>query len=124
MGRPGRVSGTRELVIPGTPYIIPYRIRGERLKLVAVFHGRQDGRKNCSCSATLRYPRLKQWSVSGGLGLPAEEEEMPSAEAASAGPQQPEEGVFDCIPHADISEFDRLAMRTVGGKPDEIRIHL
>jgi toxin ParE1/3/4 len=41
MGRPGRVLGTRELVIPGTPYVIPYRIRRERLELIAVFHGRQ-----------------------------------------------------------------------------------
>jgi toxin ParE1/3/4 len=41
MGRPGRIVGTRELVIPGVPYIIPYRVRGERLELLAVFHGRQ-----------------------------------------------------------------------------------
>jgi addiction module RelE/StbE family toxin len=41
MGRPGRVLGTRELVIPDTPYIIPYRVRGDRLELIAVFHGRQ-----------------------------------------------------------------------------------
>jgi addiction module RelE/StbE family toxin len=41
MGRPGRVLGTRELVVPDTPYIIPYRIRRERLELIAVFHGRQ-----------------------------------------------------------------------------------
>jgi toxin ParE1/3/4 len=41
MGRPGRLVGTRELVVPGTPYIIPYRVRGEFLELVAVFHGRQ-----------------------------------------------------------------------------------
>jgi toxin ParE1/3/4 len=41
MGRPGRVLGTRELVVPGTPYIIPYRVRRERLELIAVFHGRQ-----------------------------------------------------------------------------------
>jgi toxin ParE1/3/4 len=41
MGRPGRVAGTRELVVPGTPYIIPYRVRRERLELIAVFHGRQ-----------------------------------------------------------------------------------
>ena len=40
MGRPGRVPGTRELVVPNTPYIIPYRIRHERLELIAVFHGR------------------------------------------------------------------------------------
>ena len=41
LGRPGRVSGTRELVIPSTPYVIPYRLRGERLEIIAVFHGRQ-----------------------------------------------------------------------------------
>ena len=41
MGRPGRVLGTRELVVPGTPYIIPYRLRHGRLELIAVFHGRQ-----------------------------------------------------------------------------------
>ena len=41
MGRPGRVLGTRELVVPDTPYIIPYRVKGERLELIAVFHGRQ-----------------------------------------------------------------------------------
>ena len=41
LGRPGRVSGTRELVVPGTRYVIPYRARGERLEIIAVFHGRQ-----------------------------------------------------------------------------------
>lgn len=39
LGRPGRVPGTRELVIPGTPYLVPYRIRRDRLEIVAVFHG-------------------------------------------------------------------------------------
>lgn len=41
MGRPGRILGTRELVIPDTPFIIPYRIRNQWLELIAVFHGRQ-----------------------------------------------------------------------------------
>jgi len=41
LGRPGRVLGTRELVVPGTPYLIPYRVRGEKLEIIAVFHGRQ-----------------------------------------------------------------------------------
>ena len=41
LGRPGRLSGTRELVVPNTPYIIPYRIRRGRIELIAVFHGRQ-----------------------------------------------------------------------------------
>ena len=41
MGRPGRVLGTRELVVPNTPYIIPYRVKRGHLELIAVFHGRQ-----------------------------------------------------------------------------------
>ena len=41
LGRPGRVSGTRELAVPGTRYVIAYRVRGERLQIIAVFHGRQ-----------------------------------------------------------------------------------
>lgn len=41
IGRPGRVPGSRELVVSGTPYVIPYRVRGERLEIIAVFHGRQ-----------------------------------------------------------------------------------
>ena len=41
IGRPGRVVGTRELVVPRTPYVIPYRVRRGRLELIAVFHGRQ-----------------------------------------------------------------------------------
>jgi len=41
LGRPGRVGGTRELVVPGTRYVIPYRLRGDRLEVIAVFHGRQ-----------------------------------------------------------------------------------
>ena len=41
LGRPGRVLGTRELVVPDTPYILPSRVRRERLELIAVFHGRQ-----------------------------------------------------------------------------------
>ena len=41
LGRPGRLAGTRELVVPGTPYVIPYRVGRERLEIIAVFHGRQ-----------------------------------------------------------------------------------
>ena len=42
LGRPGRLAGTRELVVPGTPFVIPYRVRSERLEIIAVFHGRQE----------------------------------------------------------------------------------
>ena len=37
-GRPGRVPGTRELVVPKTRYIIPYRVRRNRIELLRVFH--------------------------------------------------------------------------------------
>ena len=38
-GRPGRIAGTRELVVSGTPYIVPYRVRDGEVQLLAVFHG-------------------------------------------------------------------------------------
>ena len=41
LGRPGRVAGTRELIVDGTPYVIPYRLRSDRIEIIAVFHGRQ-----------------------------------------------------------------------------------
>ena len=41
LGRPGRASGTRELIVPGTPYLVPYRLRGDRLEIIAIFHGHQ-----------------------------------------------------------------------------------
>ena len=39
IGRSGRVEGTRELIIPGTPFIVPYRIRAKRIEVLAVIHG-------------------------------------------------------------------------------------
>ncbi len=41
MGRPGRVAGTRELVVDGTPYIVPYRVRGDAVEILRVFHARR-----------------------------------------------------------------------------------
>ena len=38
MGRPGRVSGTRELVVGDTPYIVPYRVRANAVEVLRVFH--------------------------------------------------------------------------------------
>ena len=38
LGRPGRVPETRELVIPETPYIVPYRVRGKSVEILRVFH--------------------------------------------------------------------------------------
>lgn len=37
-GRPGRVLGTRELVVSRTPYIVPYRVRGDMVELLLVLH--------------------------------------------------------------------------------------
>jgi toxin ParE1/3/4 len=39
IGRPGRVAGTRELVVLETPYIIPYRVRSGYVEVLRVFHG-------------------------------------------------------------------------------------
>jgi toxin ParE1/3/4 len=39
IGRPGRVPGTRELVIARTPYIVPYRVLGEAIQILRVYHG-------------------------------------------------------------------------------------
>jgi plasmid stabilization system protein ParE len=37
-GRPGRVPGTRELVVRNTRYIVPYRARGDAVEILRVFH--------------------------------------------------------------------------------------
>ncbi|MFZ0927826.1 MAG: type II toxin-antitoxin system RelE/ParE family toxin [Syntrophobacteraceae bacterium] len=39
IGRPGRVPGTRELIITGTPCLIPYRAKGKAVEILRVFHG-------------------------------------------------------------------------------------
>jgi len=39
IGRPGRVPGTRELVLGGTPYIVPYRIRDGNIAILRILHG-------------------------------------------------------------------------------------
>ena len=38
MGRPGRISGTRELVVTRFSYILPYRVRGGTVEILRVFH--------------------------------------------------------------------------------------
>jgi toxin ParE1/3/4 len=37
-GRKGRIAGTRELVIPGTPFIVGYRIEKKEVWILAVMH--------------------------------------------------------------------------------------
>ena len=40
-GRPGRVPGTREFVAAGTPFVVPYRVRGGVVEVLRVYHGAQ-----------------------------------------------------------------------------------
>ncbi len=47
LGKAGRVAKTRELVVAGTPYIVIYRVKGNRLEILRIFHGaRQWPEKN------------------------------------------------------------------------------
>jgi plasmid stabilization system protein ParE len=38
LGRPGRIPGTRELVVPRTRYLVPYRVRRNEIEILRVFH--------------------------------------------------------------------------------------
>ena len=38
-GRIGRVAGTREIVVPGTSYLVAYRILNDTIHVLAILHG-------------------------------------------------------------------------------------
>ena len=38
IGRPGRVEGTKELIVNGTPFIVPYRQKGTYIEILRVYH--------------------------------------------------------------------------------------
>lgn len=42
MGRPGRIKGTRELVIGRTPFIVVYRLKVQRIEIIRLLHGSQQ----------------------------------------------------------------------------------
>jgi toxin ParE1/3/4 len=42
IGRPGRVEGSRELVISGTPFLLVYDENPARVEIVHVYHRRQN----------------------------------------------------------------------------------
>lgn len=37
-GRAGRVEGTLELVVPGLPFVVPYRVVRETIEIIRVYH--------------------------------------------------------------------------------------
>jgi plasmid stabilization system protein ParE len=38
LGRPGRVPGTKELVVAKTRYVVPYRVKRDAVEILRVFH--------------------------------------------------------------------------------------
>ena len=38
LGRSGRVANTRELIVSGLPYIIPYRVKNNAIEILRMFH--------------------------------------------------------------------------------------
>jgi toxin ParE1/3/4 len=45
MGRPSKRPRTRELAIPGTPFIIVYRVGDTFVEILALYHGAQNWQK-------------------------------------------------------------------------------
>lgn len=41
-GRIGRIAGTRELVINGTPYVVAYAVAETTIRILRVLHGAQE----------------------------------------------------------------------------------
>lgn len=41
-GRAGQVPGTRELVVPGLPYIVVYTCQDTDVSIIGVFHGARN----------------------------------------------------------------------------------
>lgn len=42
IGRTGRIKGTRELVVPGTQYLVVYRLKKTAIHFLRVLYGRQE----------------------------------------------------------------------------------
>ena len=51
LGRNGRVQGTRELVISGTPFVVPYRVSVLRCRFSPCFMQRDGGLSGCRTAA-------------------------------------------------------------------------
>jgi addiction module RelE/StbE family toxin len=48
MGRSGRITGTRELVVTRFSYILPYRVRADTVEILRVFHTARQWPKRLS----------------------------------------------------------------------------
>jgi len=44
IGRPGHLSGTRELPLTPLPYVIVYAVKPEAIEILHIYHGSQDWR--------------------------------------------------------------------------------
>lgn len=42
MGKPGRQPGTRELVVPHSPWIVVYRVKSDIVQIIRILHGAQS----------------------------------------------------------------------------------
>ena len=38
MGRPSKTKNSREWSIPGLPYMVPYRVRGNAIEVLRIYH--------------------------------------------------------------------------------------
>ena len=38
IGRAGRVPGTKELIVPKTPFVVPYRVKDDTVQIIRVYH--------------------------------------------------------------------------------------
>ena len=41
-GRMGRIAGTRELVVPGLPYIVVYQVTKTAIQILHIYHGARN----------------------------------------------------------------------------------
>lgn len=45
MGRLGRVPNTKELIVGQTPYILPYRVRDNKIEILRVLHAARQSKQ-------------------------------------------------------------------------------
>ena len=46
LGHAGSEPGVRELIVGGTPYLIFYRVRSNRVTIATIWHGQNSRRRN------------------------------------------------------------------------------